>query len=110
MEFRDRSLWSYLPAFFLGGLIGAGAMLFFAPQSGEDTREQLLQKGRQLKRKAVETAEVTTTRTGKMVGELSGRARDTASSIFRRGQITAEEYKSNIEEEAKSKSVQFRQG
>lgn len=32
---------SWLPMFVLGGLIGAGLALLFAPRSGKDTREKL---------------------------------------------------------------------
>jgi gas vesicle protein len=39
---------SVLIALFIGGLAGAVAMLFLAPQSGEDTRLQLQKKGMQL--------------------------------------------------------------
>ncbi len=32
---------SWLPLFVLGGLIGAGLALLFAPRTGKDTREKL---------------------------------------------------------------------
>jgi gas vesicle protein len=35
--------------FFIGLLIGAGAALLFAPQSGEETRDQLRDRGRKLR-------------------------------------------------------------
>lgn len=37
-----------LSAFMLGALVGAGVALLLAPQSGEDTRKQLGEKGREL--------------------------------------------------------------
>lgn len=105
---RDSNAWSTVVAFVMGGLIGAGLMALFAPQSGRDTRDFLSEKSRVIKDKAVETAEKTSNRTGKAVGELTQRAKDRANTLLSRGKEVAEEYKSNIEEEAKSKSVQFR--
>ena len=43
--------------FLLGLLIGAGAALLFAPQSGEETREQLRERGRKLRDDARARAE-----------------------------------------------------
>lgn len=43
---------SYLRGFFIGGLIGAGAALLFAPQSGSQTRAQIRGKGAELVDKA----------------------------------------------------------
>ena len=37
-----------LPAFLLGALVGAGVALLLAPQSGEETRRQIGEKGRKL--------------------------------------------------------------
>lgn len=46
-----------LGGFLLGLLVGAGAALLFAPQSGEETREQLRERGRRLRDDAKATAE-----------------------------------------------------
>lgn len=43
-------------AFLLGALLGAGAALLFAPRSGQETRDVLRSKGRQLRSRAEETA------------------------------------------------------
>ncbi len=43
-------------AFLLGALLGAGAALLFAPRSGQETREVLRSRGRQLRSRAEETA------------------------------------------------------
>lgn len=103
MENRQMNLWSLLSAFAIGGLIGAGVMAILAPQSGTETRELLMNKGQQLKDRALKT----TNQTGKMIGDFTQQAMDRATNVFRHGQDIAEGYKSNIEEEAKSKSVQF---
>jgi gas vesicle protein len=42
----------YLIAFAIGALVGTGAALLYAPRSGQETRELLAKKGRELKGKA----------------------------------------------------------
>lgn len=103
MDDRQDNVWSLLSAFAIGGLVGAGIMAILAPQSGRDTRDYLLQKGQALKDKAFKA----TNETGKSLGDLTHQAVDRANKIFRRGEDIGETYKSNIEKEAKSKSVQF---
>ena len=41
-----------LPVFLLGAILGAGVALLLAPQTGEETRRQLGEKGRRLKDEA----------------------------------------------------------
>ena len=102
---QDDNLLTIVLAFAIGGLIGAGIMAIFAPQSGEQTRERILSKSQDLKDKAVGT----TTSTGKAVEEFVSGARERATNLFHRGQDMESSVKSNIEKEAKSKSVQFGQ-
>jgi hypothetical protein len=42
-----------------------------------------------------------------MVEDLTHQAVDRATNVFRRGKDLGEGYKSNVEQEAKSKSIQF---
>lgn len=100
---EDSNLLTVLLAFLIGGLVGAVVMAIFAPQSGAETRGFIRSKSMDLKDKAVGT----TTQTGKAVGDLVSGARDRATNLLHRGQDLGETVKSNIEQEAKSKSVQF---
>jgi len=52
MADNDGDLGSFLTGFILGGLIGAGAALLFAPQSGEQTRTMLRERGIELRDRA----------------------------------------------------------
>lgn len=103
MDEQQSNVWSLLSALAIGGLIGAGIMAILAPQSGRETRDYLVEKGQELKDKAFKA----TNQTGKSLGELTQRAVDRAGNLFRKGEDISENYKSNIEKEAKSKSVQF---
>ena len=56
MSNNESDLGSFVAGFLLGGLIGAGAALLLAPQSGEETREMLRERGIELKSRAEEAA------------------------------------------------------
>jgi gas vesicle protein len=45
---------SFLAVFAIGALAGAGIALLYAPRSGEETRELIATKGRELKGKATD--------------------------------------------------------
>ena len=47
----------YLIAFAIGALVGTGAALLYAPRSGQETRELLAKKGRDLNGRASEALE-----------------------------------------------------
>jgi gas vesicle protein len=73
------SFGSMLSGFFIGGLIGAVTALLVAPQSGEQTREMIREKGTELKDKAVETAEEARNRAQQAIAETRERAADVLS-------------------------------
>ncbi|HEY9087030.1 MAG TPA: YtxH domain-containing protein [Anaerolineaceae bacterium] len=103
MEMHESNSMNPVVAFLIGGVIGAAVMLILAPQSGSDTRHLLASRTQEIKNRAVESS----TKTGKAVGELVSGARDRATNIFRRGEDMATSIKSNIEDEAKSKSTLY---
>lgn len=86
------TLLTHALAFMLGGLVGASLMVLLAPQSGEETRSLLAKKGQGLVKTVGNSSE-------ELVNDLSQR--------IGRGRMAMEDYKSNVEGEAKSKSVQF---
>ena len=49
IEHRSSSIWGVFLGMLIGGLAGALAMLLLAPQSGEDTRMQIQEKGIELR-------------------------------------------------------------
>ena len=48
---------AFFAGFLVGGLIGAGAALLLAPQSGAETREQIREKSIELRDKAEDSLE-----------------------------------------------------
>ena len=63
-------------AFLLGGLIGAGVALLYAPKSGRETRRNISKTAKQLKRDAVELVEDTIKAVDAFVGDMKERASD----------------------------------
>ncbi len=51
---NDSGAADFLAGFFIGTLVGAAFALLFAPSSGEDTRQQIKEKGIELKERAAE--------------------------------------------------------
>ncbi len=74
---------------FLAGLaIGAGVALLFAPQSGEETRRDLVRRGRRAKRRAQEMAEDVRDKAEESYQEARARVEeglDTAKAAVTRG-------------------------
>ena len=73
----------FLAGVVIGGLIGAAIGLLLAPQPGEETREQLREKGIELKERVV---------------ELSEEARKKAEQLEAEGRTTLETQTSRVKE------------
>jgi gas vesicle protein len=67
---------TFLAGVLAGGLIGAGAMLLLAPQSGKKTRDQIQHEGVELRDRVTETVEDT-------VAQSRGRARRIMDDVTR---------------------------
>ena len=72
---------SFFSGFFIGALIGAATALLLAPQSGEETRTQLREKGIELK----ETAEAT-------YADVSQKAEAAYSDMVQQGKHRMDEF------------------
>jgi len=78
---RGFSAGSVILAFVLGGIVGAGAALLTAPQSGRETREKIKEFADETRKKATEYA---------------GQVKDKVSSVVEDGKHFVEEKKSLI--------------
>jgi gas vesicle protein len=71
MADNSGDLGSFLAGFVIGGLIGAGVALLMAPQSGEETRALIADKGIELRDLASETATDYQTRAGDFASQTA---------------------------------------
>ncbi len=74
----------------VGGLIGATAMLFLAPLSGEEMRSEIKDKASDLRDKATDTVKDTvsqvTSKAGDLTGSLKGGVKGKAKDLKHKGQ------------------------
>jgi gas vesicle protein len=97
MAERDSDFGSFLSGFLVGGMIGAVVALLFAPQSGEETRTMIRDKGIEIKDKTVQSAEEAYARAEAAAAEARARAdelaqmaRERADELKQRGQVILE--------------------
>ena len=75
----------FLAGLLLGGLVGAGAMLLLAPQSGKRTRTQIRRKSRDLREQATETMEVGVHQVRAQAHKVTNSIHDQAEDMRQRG-------------------------
>jgi len=97
MAERDSDFGSFLSGFLVGGMIGAAVALLFAPQSGEETRTIIRDKGVEFKEKTVQSMEEAYARAEAAAAEARARAdelvnitRERAEELKHRGQVILE--------------------
>jgi len=95
---------SFVSGFLMGGLIGSAIALLMAPQSGEETRGILKEKGVEIKDKTSESLEAAYTRAEEVAkearvraDELQGLVKERADDLRGKGQEVLEEQRSRIE-------------
>ena len=76
---------AFLVGFVVGGLTGAVVALLFAPQSGEETRALIKDKGIELRDRAASTAEEVIARAEAAAAEARTRAEELAKEVRERG-------------------------
>lgn len=85
-ESQDEGMSSFVPGLLIGGiigaLIGAAAALWFAPQSGEQTQEQIRQEAIRLKQSANETLDEVKSN----LDSAAGQVKDKAENALHEGQ------------------------
>lgn len=107
MAERDGEFGAFMSGFFIGGLIGAAVALLMAPQSGEETRTLIRDKGIELRDQVESTADEARVRAEKLAQE----ARSRAENLQQRGQVILDEQKTRLEDavEAGKKAAQRKQ-
>lgn len=107
MAEKNGDFGAFVSGFFIGGLVGAAVALLMAPQSGEETRTQLREKGIELR----DQVETTTDEARTRAEELAKEARSRAENLQQRGQVILDEQKTRIDDaiEAGKQAAQRKQ-
>jgi gas vesicle protein len=97
----------FLAGVIIGGLIGAAVGLLMAPQPGEETREQLREKGIELRERVVELSEEARKKAGEL-GEEGRTALETQTvrvkEAIEEGKKAASKKKKDLLEELEQES------
>lgn len=88
----DSRGWEFLTGFLLGTAVGAATALLLAPQSGEETRELIRERGIELKGRAGELTEESRLRAEALAAE----ARRRAEEAQERGRTVLDEQRSRL--------------
>lgn len=100
MSKQESDFGAFMAGFFVGGLIGIGVAMLFAPQSGEETREQIYQRSIELADVANQKVEEARTKAEKAIAEARLKAEEATQELQERVQ----------ELEARGKAALERQG
>jgi gas vesicle protein len=87
---------AFLAGFVIGGLVGAAVALILAPQSGEQTRHQLVQKGQDLRGTASEYGATYRDTASNYLSEARSRTHTAASNAQERFNIVLDEGKHKL--------------
>ncbi len=79
-------------AFLLGGVIGAGFALLYAPKSGRETRRDIAKTARRIKRETVNMVEDTID----SINDFAGDVKDKVSDIIDQGKELSDSAKKEI--------------
>lgn len=97
---------AFLTGFFVGGLIGAAAAMLFAPQSGQETREQLAHKASELTEQATKAAEDARERAEKALTEAREKLNEATHDLQTRAKDLQDQGRVLLEERQKGKKVE----
>lgn len=70
----------------VGGVIGATAMLFLAPRSGEEMRAEIRDKAQELRDRTTDTVKDKVSQVKSKAGELTGGVKGRAQGVKHKGQ------------------------
>lgn len=90
----DSHGWEFFTGFLLGTVVGAAAALLLAPQTGEETREVIRERGIELQGRMGQTSEEARSR----AADLATEARSRAAEAQDRSRTLLAEQKSRLQE------------
>ncbi len=93
---RAGSIRSFSAGLLVGGLVGAGALLLLAPQSGKKTRAQIQQKSIELRDETVASVEGAVAQVRGKAHEIADSGREQAGELKQRGQDVIDEERDHL--------------
>jgi gas vesicle protein len=97
------SFGDFVTGIIIGGTIGYLAALLYAPHSGEETREMLTERGRDVRERAKDTVQTALDKTGKIVAESRERIGTTVDTTVNRTREKGETLVQDVREQASDK-------
>jgi len=100
--------WSFLAGLLVGGLVGAGAMLLLAPQSGKKTRAQIQKKSIELRDQTVKAVEGAVAQVRGEARQITDDVHEQAADLQQRGEDMVDEQRGHLSKTLKrwGKAVQ----
>jgi gas vesicle protein len=95
---RNSGFGDFLTGILVGGAIGYVFAMLNAPRPGDETRQILTERGRELRDQAMDTVQATVDKTGKLVSESRERLGTTVESTKNRVQTRVSDLKGRGEE------------
>jgi gas vesicle protein len=84
--FETKYLWGFLVGLLAGSLIGAGAMLLLAPQSGRRTRAQIQRKSAKMREQTADIVDDSLAQARARAGQITDDVRQTTDKLEQRAQ------------------------
>jgi gas vesicle protein len=102
LEYRRGSIFNVLLGTLIGGLAGAVAMLLLAPQSGEETRMQIQEKGIELRDRTSGMVEDAMAQVRLNANKITVSGREKIKELKQQGQELAVEQLDHVSEAAQA--------
>ena len=97
MNRKGKSIGNLLIGILIGGLVGVGAALLSAPQSGSQTRSMLRDKGVELRNRANATVQDTRVKAEDAISKVRSRAEELSGQLSQHGLQTPQSSETAIE-------------
>jgi gas vesicle protein len=111
-EYHNNNILGFLVGLLAGGLAGAVTMLLLAPQSGEETRMQIQEKGIELRGRTTRMMEDAMAKARSNADKLTIEGREKIKELKQHGQELAVEQLDRVSDAAQAgkKAIQSSQG